>query len=161
MKKFLSLLAIVALVAPFGSVALAGFDQYTGKNYTTLLAPTGIGRSMTGDTNGAIAVTKITITNLTSTGIDCAGLVGRGAIVFGVDSGGGIVTARVYTCATTNGTYGIATNDAGESVWGVTNTSAFKVIPIRPNAFSRYWRVTMTSDSNVTNGSVSAVLVTE
>jgi len=170
-KKFL---ISVAVACTASLPALAGFDQYTGKTYTTLLEPTPLGVTQTGaitnmvtldgaTTNAMNVVSSVpAITNSTSTGVDCVGLVGRGAVVFTLTPGGtnGIVSATLSTCSTTNGTYTTVTNDQGQSVWAATNAAAVRVTPVRPNAFSRYWRVTVTA-TGVTNGVAGAVLVTE
>mgnify|MGYP001616408212 CR=1 FL=1 len=164
---------IAALVVAVAGVALAGFDQYTGKNYTTLLASESLGVTQTGASTNAVSIdgsntnafslttTIAAVTNSTITGVDCSGLVGRGAVVFTLDPGaGGVLSVSLSSCATTNGTYTTITNDQGQSSWSVTNTGAFKVIPVRPNSFSRYWRTTVTQ-TGCTNASAGAVLVTE
>jgi hypothetical protein len=160
MKKF-SLIAAVMAVAV---MAYAGFDMYSSKNYTTLLAPVNIGSSMQGATNVAVITTTASVANSAVTGVDCVGLPGRGALVMSLNPGnggaGGIVSISFSTCATTNGTYITVTNAAGVSSWSVTTTPATVVAPVTPGSFSRYWRATATA-TTVTNGSVSATLVTE
>jgi hypothetical protein len=168
-----SILAAIAAIVAIAFPAFAGFDQYTGKRYTTLMAPTPLGVTQTGATTNMVtldgAVTNAqnvvqtigAITNSVTTGVDCVGLVGRGAVVFTLAPGvGGILSATISTCATTNGTYVTVTNDQGQATWSVTNTAAYRVVPVRPNAFNRYWRVNVTA-TGVTNGVAGAVLVTE
>lgn len=159
-KKHL-IAAILVIAAALG--AYAGFDQYTGKTFTTLLSPVVLGTYLgTESTTATVysATIKTTATNSNYTGVDCVGLVGRGAVVIGLNTSTGVVSVSFATCATTNGTYVTMTNDQGESSWAVTNGSAHKVIPVRPNAFSRYWRTTATATGN-TNATADAVLITE
>ncbi|MEN6537752.1 MAG: hypothetical protein ABFD89_29140 [Bryobacteraceae bacterium] len=143
-------IAIAAGVAVVGTlVAFAGFDQYTSKNYTTLLQPT--------------AVNAATVTNSSTTGIEIAGLIGNGCLVFGYNATpveGSILSFSVSTCATTNGTYTTWTNSDGVAAWAFTNAAGFATMKFRPNSVSRYMRVTVTPTA-VTNGSASCVLVTE
>lgn len=168
-------LILSAIVAMSAMTCFAGFDQYTGKNYTTLLAPTPLGVTQTGATTNMVeiggAVTNVmnvvasvpVVSNSFGNVVSFAGKVGRGAIVFSLDPGvaGGVLTATLWTSATTNGTYALYTNDQGESSWAVTNTEAFKVIPVRPNNASKYWRAQIVASTGCTNASASAVLVTE
>lgn len=145
MKKIGLILAVVCVAV----AAFAGFDQYTSKNYTTLLAPQAVNASV--------------VSNSATAGVDIAGLVGGGAVVLGYkcnNDAGAILSFQIGTCATTNGAYVTYTNMAGASVWAFTNAAGFAVIPFRPNRANRYLRVYATP-TVVTNGSASAVLVTE
>lgn len=159
---FRKIIALAAVVAVVGIVANAGFDQYFGKTYTTLLKPTAIGTSW--NAGSTTTNTAGVVTNSTYTGVDCVGLVGRGALVISCNPGngaaGGVISVAFSTCDTTNGTYATVTNASGSAAWAVTTTAAYVVAPIVPNAQSRYWRVTATATS-VTNGNVGAILVTE
>jgi len=137
------------VVAVFGLAAYAGFDQYTSKNYTTLLQPS--------------AVDAATVTNSSTTGVDISGLIGNGALVFGYNATPtttSIVSFAISTCATTNGTYTTWTNGDGVAAWAFTNAAGFSTVKFRPNSVSKYLRVTVTP-TLVTNGSASCVLVTE
>ena len=146
MKK---IIIAVAAVFAVGLVAFAGFDQYVSKNYTTILAPQ--------------AVNANAVSNSVNSGVDISGLVGGGAIVFGYKcdmAAGSIIQFTLGTCASTNGTYTTYTNMTGASAWSYTNNAGFATVPFRPNRANRYLRVYATP-TLVTNGSASAVLVTE
>ena len=164
---FKKVAAAAVIVVAIVAAVFAGFDQYTSKTYTTLLAPTTLGMKIsTASTTNTIYVGAETASasNSSYTGVDCAGLVGRGAVVLSLNPGGGsgVLTATLLTCATTNGAYATYTNDAGQSAWGATGTSAYVVIPVRPNAGSRYWRVFVTNATGLsTNASCGALMVTE
>ena len=156
-KKYAGIAATAAVVSLV--TVWAGFDMYTSKNYTTLMKPTTVGVTQTAiagvlETNNSVASSSVD-------GVDCIGLIGRGAVVLSLNPGvSGTLSAVLSASTTTNGTYITVTNDQGEAAWAVTNTAAFKVIPMRPNAFSRYWRTTITA-TGCTNGSAGAILVTE
>jgi hypothetical protein len=148
MKRIAMFSAIVAL---FASVALAGFDQYNSKNYTTCLNPK------------AVTTSAAVITNSTSTGVDIAGLPGNGCMVFAYqcnNQADAVLSFSLSSSATTNGTYATYTNADGVSAWAYTNAAGFGKILFRPNSVSRYLRVTVTPTA-VTNGVAGAVLVTE
>ncbi|MFZ4394641.1 MAG: hypothetical protein ACOYOU_03330 [Kiritimatiellia bacterium] len=157
MKKIISFAVALAAIG----TAYAGLDMYTSKNYTTLLAPSSIGITMSGATTNASITTNGTVASSATTGVDCIGIQGRGALVISLNpNGGGVLSVSFATCATTNGSYVTVTNAAGASSWGATNTAAYIVAPIKPNAQSRFWRTTATATA-VTNGSVGSVLVSE
>lgn len=159
---FRKLAIIAALVASVGLVAFAGFDQYTSKNYTTLIKPTTIGVTYFAD--GATTQTVAIVSNSNANVVNCSGLVGRGALVMNMNPGNGgnagVISVMFETCATTNGTYVTLTNADGVSSWAVTTTAAVVVAPIVPNSQSKFWRCKATATA-VTNGSFSAILVTE
>jgi hypothetical protein len=161
-RKFAIAFAAIAAVV---GLAYAGFDQYTSKNYTTLLAPTPIGVTSIGSgTNYTDTITATVTNSVQPLCVDCVGLPGKGALVMSLNPGngaaGGVVRISFSTSATTNGTYVTVTNANGVASWAVTTTAANVVAPIVPNAQSRYWRATATATA-VTNGSVDAIIVTE
>jgi hypothetical protein len=160
MKKIVLILAAVYAAA---GLVFAGLDMYTGKTYTTLMAPTLVGSYMTGPTTTAVVVTYPAVTSAAPSGVDCVGLPGRGALVMSLNPGsvaGGVVSMSFLTCATTNGTYITVTNADGNAAWAATTTAAYVVAPIVPNSKSRYWRVVVTA-TGATNATAGAVLVTE
>lgn len=148
-KTLVSAALVVAIVAS----AFAGFDMYNSKNYTTCLTPT------------LIADNSAAITNSTTTGADLIGLPGVGCLIlsYQCNAGGpaGVLSFKVQTCATTNGTYITWTNAAGQSAWAFTNSSGFAKVQFVPNTVSRYLRTVVTPSGAVTNANAGAILVTE
>lgn len=129
----------------------AGFDQYTGKNYTVLLNPS------------YMADSTSPVTNSATTGVDVMGLQGNGAVVLSYkcdNAAGAILKFQIKSSSTTNGTYAVYTNLLGESSWSFTNTVGSSKVLMKPNEASRYLRVFVTP-TVVTNGVAGAVLVTE
>lgn len=127
----------------------AGFDQYAGKKYTTCLVP--------------MAVNDAAVTNSATTGTDIIGLVGNGCLVLPyscTNDAGAILSFKLASCSTTNGSYTTYTNAAGVSSWSYTNAVGYALISFRPNTVSRYLRVYVTP-TLVTNGVAGAILVTE
>lgn len=148
MKKKIALaLSAVLFVS---SLAFAGFDQYTSKNYTTLLSPNVITAS-----NGAFS-------NAVD-GVAVAGLVGKGCVVIqyvATNMATSSLSFSFSSSATTNGTYTTYTNADGVSSWAYTNAAGVATIKFNPNAVSKYLRTTVTPTA-VTNGACSVILVTE
>lgn len=143
--------AVAALLFCVVLAAFAGFDQYNSKNYTTCLVPQ------------YIADDSLIISNSAVTGVDIVGLPGNGCMVFGyrcTNAATAILKFEILSCATTNGSYAVVTNSAGQSSWSYTNAAGFGKVLFKPNAASRYLRIRVTP-TEVTNGSASAVLVTE
>lgn len=148
MKKLIS---IAALVVACGLAAWAGFDQYAGKGYTKILAPTRIA-------NSAVA-----ITNTPANAVSVAGRVGNGCLVFAYqcnNASGATLSFQVLSSATTNGTYKVYTNASGVSAWAYTNSAGFATLSFRPGSVSRYLRAKVTPTA-VTNGVCGVLLVTE
>lgn len=143
MKKVLFAILAVAVCA----VALAGFDQYTGKTFTLLLKDTAV-------------VDATPVTNSTVTGVDVSRLPGIGAVVISCNAGTGIVTVALSTCATSNGTYTAVTAADSTTSWAFTNTASYRVFPLKPGDQSKYIRTTATPVTGTT-GSVSVILITE
>jgi hypothetical protein len=159
MKKILISAAVFAAVC---ISAIAGLDAY-GLKYTTLIAPSPIGVILDGvyatNSTEVLIVTNAS-TGHASTGVDISGLPGKGAILLRSSGiGSGTVSFVLTQCATTNGTYTTITNDS-VAAYTVTNGASAQVIPFTPNAWSRYLRTKATvSTGTVTNGGVSATLV--
>ena len=157
MKKALILVATLACASAF-----AGLDTY-GLTYTALIKPAPIGVILDGvyatNSTEVLIVTNAS-TGHASTGVDISGLPGKGAILFRSSGiGSGTVSFVLTQCATTNGTYTTITNNSVAS-YTVTNGAAAQVVPFTPNAWSQYIRTTATvSTGTVTNGGVSATLV--
>lgn len=139
------MIGIAALVTCAG-LAFAGFDEYVAKNYTTCIAPTAVNASA-----------------VTNTPVDISGLPGNGSLVLAyscANAANAVLSFSLATSATTNGTFTTWTNASGMSAFAYTNASGFARLLFRPNAVSRYLRVTVTPTA-VTNGMAGAVLVTE
>ena len=145
MKKILIGL-VAALVLSLS--AFAGLDTYTSKNYVTLLAPQGL-------------IASIAVTNSTVDGVRIAGLPGKGAITFAYvanNAPDAVVSFRLWSCATTNGTYVAYTNIDGVSTFPYTNGAAFVTIPFTPNRAAAYMRCVATPSASVTSGVAAAIL---
>ena len=168
MKK---MIAIAAVLLAVSVVAFAGLDMYTGKHYTTILAPTSLGVSYVaaGGTNLAVISTAATLTN---TAVSLVSYPGQGALVLGVNCGDGsqgVITALIRVCTNvgtvaswTNSDPATSTAQNGWSTntWTFTGVKTNYVTAFRPNAEAGrvqvYWTAT-----GVTNGNVSAMIVTE
>lgn len=148
------ILTVAALVVAVGCLqAQAGFDMYEAKKFTTCLAPT------------LVADNTAAITNSTVTGVEVAGLIGNGALVFSYQCNGGganaVLSFSVASSSTTNGTYYTYTNASGTSAWAFTNAAGYAVMKFRPNGVNRYLRVVVTPSGSVTNAAAGALLITE
>ena len=150
-KKIKIAMLASAVLAVLSVSAFAGFDMYTSKNYTTILAPQPVANS------------SVAITNLPGNVKTVAGLVGKGALVFTyscANTAAATLSFSVSSSATTNGTFTTYTNDSGVSSWIFTNSSGVAVIPFRPGSVSACLRADVTP-TVVTNGVCGVILVTE
>ncbi|MFA6063963.1 MAG: hypothetical protein WC736_15350 [Gallionella sp.] len=149
LKKVIAVAAVLTVAACLS--VFAGFDMYTSKNYTTILAPQ------------RVADSSVAITNLPGNVKTVAGLVGKGAMLFTYsceNTAAATLAFSISSSATTNGSFMTYTNASGVSSWIYTNASGVAVIPFTPNSVGRCLRVTVTP-TVVTNGVCGALLVTE
>jgi hypothetical protein len=149
MRK-IGLIAIAVMAC--GYSALAGFDMFQNKHYTTIMSPT-------------VMTPAQVITNAANTGVDCTGLQGIGALVIAYDCNdlaADTLAVVIQSCATTNGNYATVTNGNGAALsYTFTSATGFYVTNVVPNAQSRYWRAMVTAGATTTNASCGVVLVTE
>ena len=139
------LIAAAVALATVAGVALAGFDMYASKNYTTIIAPT-------------VLTAGVAVSNSANSGVDCVGLQGVGALVIGYDcndTAAATVTVVIQTSTTSNGVYTAA------KTLTVTNGAAYNVSAIVPNNLGRFWRAVVTPGATTTNAEVGVLLVTE
>lgn len=106
-------------------------------------------------------VTNTLITGATTAsntiGVATIGYPGTGNMLLQVNTGAGVISAQLYTSATSNG---VETASVNQPTTGMswTNYNNFVSIPFTPNKESGYSFVTFTSSAAVT-GSVSAVFI--
>ena len=158
MKKVFVLAAVLAVI---GSAAFAGLDMFTSKNYTTIVKPQSIGVTSAG-----------TVAIVSNTPVAMGGFPGNGALVLSVNCGDVALGSIVATvCVTTNiGTVTAWTNSAvltstaqlgsTTNTWTFTGLQTNAVTIFRPNSEIGRTEIRFSATS-VTNGSVSAILVTE
>ena len=166
MKNMKVGIGILAALVAMVSVSLAGLDMYTGKRYTTVVAPQAIGVTMKpGATN--------TVAAITNTPVSLVSFPGIGAMVLSVNAGGADSAAGTITatyCYTTNtGTASAWTNGAiiASASQATTNIYTWtagaqtnQIVRFSPNSVEGRLAIVF-SATGVTNGSVSAVVVTE
>lgn len=147
---FKKIIASTVIMAALVAAAVAGFDQYTSKNYTQLMTPRVIASSASAFSNAL-------------DGVDISGLVGNGAVVISycaTNLATSVLSVSFSSSATTNGTYTTYTNADGQAAWVYTNAASAAVFKFKPNTVSKYFRTTVTPTA-VTNGTISVMLVTE